>query len=369
MPPDSERPESEMVRAKRATLKSIASDLGVTHTSVSNAYNNPAKVSKELRDRIIAHARTVNYDGPNPAARSLRTGRCGAIGVLFNDQLSYAFTDAHDITFLRGISLVCEEEGANIVLIPLQNSDPDRRDTLTAIVDGYILNAPYKSHPTIRQVLDSGLPTVVVDFDAPDLASVLTNDRAVMRNVVSHLLTLGHRRIAIVTFPRGESIGEIVSLADDFSDENHVVHERIDGCRDAFDTAGVARSDVLVCETMNGEEGGRRAAARLLEHRPDLTALVCFSDRLAHGAISYCRAAGLPVPDRVSVTGFDGLQSPGGRPGALRLTTVRQNALEKGRRAAEILLRGDGAHPQTVAIEAEFVIGDTTAEVWGTRGR
>jgi hypothetical protein len=80
-----------MARLKRATLKSIASDLGVTHTSVSNAYNNPAKVSKALRDRIIAHARSVNYEGPNPAARSLRTGRCGAIGVLFNDRLSYAF--------------------------------------------------------------------------------------------------------------------------------------------------------------------------------------------------------------------------------------------------------------------------------------
>jgi len=359
-----------MVRAKRATLKSIASDLGVTHTSVSNAYNNPAKVSKALRDRIIAHARTVNYDGPNPAARSLRTGRCGAIGVLFNDQLSYAFTDAHDIAFLRGISTVCEEEGANMVLIPLQ-ADPARRDTLTAIVDGYILNAPYKNHPAIRQALARGLPTVAVDFDAPDLAGVLTDDRAAMRAVVAHLLALGHRRLAIITFPRSQGHGpgsqgdgEIVSLADAVSDESRVVHERIAGCRDAFDSAEVRRSDVLVCETPNSEAGGRTAAERLLRRRPDLTALVCFSDRLARGALAHARDAGLAVPGRLSVTGFDGLDPPGGLPEAPRLTTVRQNAFNKGRTAAEMLLRPDRAHDRTVAIGAEFVPGDTSAAAW-----
>lgn len=344
-----------MASIKRATLKSIASDLGVTHTSVSNAYNNPAKVSKALRDRIIAHARSVNYEGPHPAARSLRTGRCGAIGVLFNDQLSYAFTDPHDIAFLRGISSVCEEEGANLVLIPLQDKRPEQRDQLAAIVDGFILNAPYRSHPTIRQTLARGLPTVVVDFDAPDLPRVLTNDRAAMRAVVDHLLAFGHRNVAIVAFPREEGNGEIGSLQDDFSDESHVVHERIEGCRDAFDAAGVPRSAVLVCETINSEDGGVRAANWLLRRRPELTALICFSDRLAYGAIAGAAALGFDVPGRLSVTGFDGIDPPGGAPNPLRLTTVRQNAVEKGRKAAEMLLCGDRDGARTVSIDAEFV--------------
>lgn len=350
-----------MARAKRATLKSIAEDLGVTHTSVSNAYNNPAKVSKALRDRIIAHARSVNYEGPNPAARSLRTGRCGAIGVLFNDQLSYAFTDPHDIAFLRGISSVCEDEGANIVLIPLQDKRPEQRDQLAAIVDGFILNAPYRSHPTIRGALARGLPTVVVDFHAPELARVLTNDRAAMREVVAHLLALGHRHLAIVTFPREEGAGDVRTLDDDFSDESHVVHERIEGCRDAIDAAGVARVSVLVCETPNSEDGGRRTAEWLLRRRPELTALVCFSDRLAHGAIAGAGALGWTVPGDLSVSGFDGIDPPGGALATLRLTTVRQNAYEKGRRAAEILLCADVQAAQAVVIPAEFVVGDTTA--------
>lgn len=350
-----------MARAKRATLKSIALDLGVTHTSVSNAYNNPAKVSKALRDRIIAHARSVNYEGPNPAARSLRTGRCGAIGVLFNDQLSYAFTDPHDIAFLRGISSVCEEEGANIVLIPLQDKRPQQRDQLAAIVDGFILNAPYRSHPTIRQALARELPTVVVDFDASNLSSVLTNDRAAMEAVVAHLLALGHRHVAIVTFPRQEGTGDIRSLDDDFSDESYVVHERIEGCRDAVDAAGLARSAVLVCETTNSEDGGRRAAEWLLRRRPELTALVCFSDRLAYGAVAGAAALGLAVPGQISITGFDGIDPPSGAPLPLRLTTVRQNACDKGRRAAEVLLRPAEDEIGTIVIEAEFVVGDSTA--------
>ncbi|WP_404334455.1 LacI family DNA-binding transcriptional regulator [Sphingomonas sp. MMS12-HWE2-04] len=352
------------MRAKRATLKSIAADLGVTPTSVSNAYNRPAKVSKELRDRIIAHARLVNYDGPHPAARSLRTGRCGAIGVLFNDRLSYAFTDAYDITFLRGISSVCEEEGANLVLIPLKDRHPEQRDNLTAIVDGYILNAPYKSHPTIRMALARGLPTVVVDFDAPDLASVHTNDRAMMRAVLGHLLALGHRQIAIVTFPFSEDHGEIFALDRDVPDDNHVVRERIRGCRDAVDAAGLAQAEILVCETVNSEDGGQHAAERLLRRRPDLTALVCFSDRLARGTIAHCQAHALAVPQRVSVTGFDGLDPPFREAEALRLTTVRQNAFEKGRKAAEILLREGGAAGLKVDIEAVFMVGDTTAQAW-----
>lgn len=358
-----------MVRAKRATLKSIASDLGVTHTSVSNAYNNPAKVSKELRERIFAHARAVHYDGPHPAARSLRTGRCGAIGVVFNDPLSYAFTDPHDLAFLRGISTVCEEEGANLVLIPLNARDPQRLDTLTAMVDGYIFNAPYRSHPAIRKALARGLPTVVVDFDAPDHASVLTNDREMMRTVVAHLLALGHTELAIVTFPHAEGGGEIVALDADFSDENYVVHERVMGCREAFDAAGIAQGGILVCETMNSEEGGRSAVDRLLERRPDLTALICFSDRLAFGAVAQCEARGLPVPQRMSVTGFDGIEPPGGRTGAPELTTVRQNAPEKGRRAAEFLLREDRDRPAQISIAAAFVNGKTSATAWGASGR
>ncbi len=352
-----------MMRAKGATLKSIAKDLGITHTTVSNVYNNPAKVSEALRQKIIDYAQSVNYDGPNPTARSLKRGSCGAIGIIFNDQLSYAFTDAHDIAFLHGVSSVCEAEGTNIVLIPLMSKASNKQDMLTAIVDGYILNAPYKDNPGTKKALARGLPAVVVDFDAPQHVSVLTNDRAIMAEVTRHILDLGHRRIAIITFPHIEGGQELFSLDREISTDNYVVSERLQGCRQALAVAGIAPAAVQVCEAPNNGGGGKIAVGRLLEADPAITAFICLSDRLAYGAMAQCRQLGLSIPQSVSVTGFDNLLPIEREPGLPRLTTVAQNAFDKGRRAAEALLYRHARKERRIKINAEFIRGDSTGEV------
>jgi DNA-binding LacI/PurR family transcriptional regulator len=355
--------EIMMMRAKKATLKSIAKDLGITHTTVSNVYNNPAKVSEALRQKILDYARRVNYEGPNPTARSLKKGRCGAIGIIFNDQLSYAFTDAHDIAFLQGVSSVCEIEGTNIVLIPLMTKASNKLDMLTAIVDGYILNAPYKDNPGTQKALARGLPTVVVDFDAPQHVSVMTNDRAIMAEVTRHILDLGHRRIAIVTFPHSEGGQELFSLDREISLDNYVVSERLQGCRQALVSAGIALDTVLVCEAPNSGEGGKVAVDRMLSTQPGITAFICLSDRLAYGAMARCRQLGLSIPDRVSVTGFDNLLPIEREPDLPRLTTVAQNAFEKGRKAAEALLSQNSKKERRININAEFILGESTGIV------
>lgn len=355
--------DTMMTRAKEATLKSIAKDLGITHTTVSNVYNNPAKVSEALRQRILDYAQSVNYEGPNPTARSLKKGSCGAIGIIFNDQLSYAFTDAHDIAFLHGVSSVCEIEGTNIVLIPLMTKASNKLDTLTAIVDGYILNAPYKDNPGTQKALARGLPTVVVDFDAPQHVSVLTNDRAIMAEVTRHILDLGHRKIAIVTFPHSEGGQELFTLDRDISPDNYVVSERLQGCRRALVAADVPLASVHVCEAPNSGEGGKIAVDRLLATDPGLTAFICLSDRLAYGVMARCRQLGLSIPGRVSVTGFDNLLPIEREPDLPRLTTVAQNAFEKGRKAAEALLYRHSRKERQININAELIHGESTGKM------
>lgn len=344
-------------------MKSIAADLGITHVSVSNAYNNPAKVSARLRQKILDHAKAVNYYGPSAAARSLRTGVCGAIGVIFNDQLSYAFTDPHDIAFLRGVASVCEEEGTNIVLIPLKNSDLDKFESLDAIVDGYILNAPYKSNATIQRALSKGLPTVVVDFDEPMYTSILTNDAKVMGEITEHILSLGHKQIGIITFPMKEGSHEIFTLNDDMDTDNYVVKQRMYGCTQAIGRTRIQFSNVLVCETTNSEDGGAEAARHLLERQPDITALICFSDQLAYGAMSECKRLRLDVPLRISVTGFDDIQPISMHSSLPALTTARQNAYEKGRKAAQALLHDGDKEDRKTEIEATMIIRDSTTYV------
>ncbi len=354
----------------KATLKSIAADLGITHTSVSNAFNNPAKVSRELRRKILDYAKSVNYHGPNPAARSLRTGRCGAIGIIYNDQLSYAFSDPHDIAFLRGVSSVCEEDGTNIVLIPLKNNDLNNFESLDAMVDGYILNAPYKNNPTTQRALSKGLPTVVVDFESPQHISVLTNDASVMREMTDYIISLGHRKIAIITFPGREGSHDLYRLDRKLDTDNYVVNQRMLGCREAILAKDIELGSIIVHETTNSGDGGAEAARHLLEQHPDITALICFSDRLAYGAMAQCQRLGLDVPGRISVTGFDDI-SPHNLPHTITaslplLTTVRQDAYVKGRKAAEALLNKAALQSRKINIEAKIIKRDSTARIGST---
>jgi len=76
-----------------ATLASLAAELGVSRTTVSNAYNRPDQLSPELRRRVLETARRLGYPGPDPVARSLRTRKAGAVGVLLTENLAYAFRD------------------------------------------------------------------------------------------------------------------------------------------------------------------------------------------------------------------------------------------------------------------------------------
>ncbi|MDN6376920.1 LacI family DNA-binding transcriptional regulator, partial [Corynebacterium sp.] len=89
--------------ARRGTLASIAAELGVSRTTVSNAYNRPEQLSVELREKIMRTAERMGYAGPDPMARSLRTRRAGAIGVLLTDDMTYAFEDQASLEFMSGV--------------------------------------------------------------------------------------------------------------------------------------------------------------------------------------------------------------------------------------------------------------------------
>ncbi|MFD1050850.1 LacI family DNA-binding transcriptional regulator, partial [Kibdelosporangium lantanae] len=91
-----------------ATLASLAAELGVSRTTVSNAYNRPDQLSPELRRRVLETARRLGYPGPDPVARSLRTRKAGAVGLLLTENLSYAFRDPAALGFLEGLALACE---------------------------------------------------------------------------------------------------------------------------------------------------------------------------------------------------------------------------------------------------------------------
>src|ERR687892_831843 len=118
------------------TLATIAAELGVSRMTVSNAYNHPDQLSATLREKILETAKRLGYPGPNPLAATLSRGRVGALGLLFDDPLSYAFTDPASVLFFGGIAEVCERTQVGLVLVPSDVETPGRADlTRVTLVD------------------------------------------------------------------------------------------------------------------------------------------------------------------------------------------------------------------------------------------
>src|SRR5690606_41267464 len=103
---------------RQATVASLAAELGVSRTTVSNAYSRPDQLSPELRRRVLETARKLGYPGPDPVARSLRTRKAGAVGLLLTEALSYAFRDPAALGVLEGLALACEDAGVGVQLVP-----------------------------------------------------------------------------------------------------------------------------------------------------------------------------------------------------------------------------------------------------------
>src|SRR2546429_3334941 len=109
----------------RPTLKSVAVAAGVSTAQVSYAFNRPDRLSPLARARILEVARQQGYAGPDPAARSLRTGHAGSIGVIFTVGLSYAFSDPYMVSMLGGLAEVAERTRTGVVLIPFDLTSGD----------------------------------------------------------------------------------------------------------------------------------------------------------------------------------------------------------------------------------------------------
>src|SRR3954464_11099587 len=123
------------------TLADVANSIGVSRTTVSNAYNRPDQLSPALRDRVLAAAGDLGYCGPDPMARGLRRGATGSPGLVFDQPLTYAFTDPPAMLFPRGVAAGLEEAGAALSLIPRMPDGPEHSAELvrSALVDGYML--------------------------------------------------------------------------------------------------------------------------------------------------------------------------------------------------------------------------------------
>jgi DNA-binding LacI/PurR family transcriptional regulator len=349
----------------RVTLQTIAEHLGVSRMTVSNAFSRPDQLSATLREQILAVADELGYVGPDPTARALASGTAGAVGLLLSDTQEHTLTDEVAMTFIAAIADELAPTGLALTLLsaaPREGIVPAR----DVAMDGAVVYSCDPASPAVGWLMRRRLPLVFVDqAPAPGITSINIDDRRGARAAAQHVIDLGHRRVSIVTSGFG---GEYGLLHDPRrASLGYIETERMLGWLDALDAAEIL--PVVVRQPhADPRDTGHAAAEVLLAQRERPTAILCFSDAIAHGVIQAIQDANLTVPDDVSVVGFD--DNPLGRRMRPALTTVRQQADVKGRTAATTLTsaieRAKTRPPgrgRRVVLPTELVIRDSTAQV------
>ncbi len=343
----------------RPTLDTVALAAGVSRMTVSNAYNRPDQLSPATRQRVLAIADQLGYPGPDPAARSLRRGSSGTVGVLLTERLEYAFTDPGMVGLLRGLASGLGAAGQSMLLVPSEADDVGGV-VRSALVDAFIVCSMDIHDEAVTAVRQRRLPIVTVGHPKlPGIPLIGIDNARAASLAAQHLLDLGHRRIGVVGLP-GRDPGDLEHRD---IPVRAGLRDRVDGFRRT--TAAVPRTVLILVDAgvHTHEEAVRVARVMLdvpLARRP--TAVFAVTDVLALGVLEVAEELGISVPAELSVVGFDDIEEAHRSTPAL--TTVSQDLQEKGRIAARTALElVAGTKPKAPRLSAELVVRHSTAAV------
>jgi LacI family transcriptional regulator len=309
-------------RRKRTTIKDIARESGVSLSTVSLVLNNHPRISEETRRRVREVVLRHGYE-PNSQAQGLASKSSRVFAVVV-PPLRHVFADIYFGEIISGVHDYTQEIGFKILLEVANERFLAEKEYLRLVqtrrADGLLWVASTIGDTHLLDFAETGHPFVLVNnfFPGHRLNHVMADYAESARLAAAHLTGLGHRRIGLVR-------GEFVQSADAFRSEFlRCCRDR--GCRD---------SDLADVTADFSEEGGRRAALRLLAERPDLTAIMAGNDRMALGALRAAAELGITVPSALSVMGVDDI--PSARFSTPALTTVRHDHYAIGRAAAQRL--------------------------------
>ncbi|PZF97854.1 LacI family DNA-binding transcriptional regulator [Micromonospora deserti] len=343
-----------------ATIRDVARASGVHISTVSRTFSAPHLVNPETRGRVLACAEELGYR-PNRAARALITGRTHNIGLIIADIANPFFPP-----LIKAAESQARQRDYH-VFVADTNEDPIAEEELVHAlakqVDGVLLCSPRMSNSLIEQ-LSREVPLVVINRQVAGLPCVTMDVGQGARSAIEHLLGLGHRKIALLSGPRGSWTSREIRRA-----------------AGAAARAGGAELTVLGPNHPTGTGGG--AVAEQVR-RGDVTAVLAYNDLMAIGLIEGLDALGLRVPQDVSVVGIDDIAlSRLTRP---KLTTVATPTAAAGRTAVDMLLQHDtvaargsrGGRGGTVddrrttaqvMLQTDLVIRDSTAPASAAAGR
>ncbi|HIE38786.1 MAG TPA: LacI family transcriptional regulator [Anaerolineales bacterium] len=329
-----------------ATISDVARRAGVGVGTVSRVINNSPLVSDATRQKVLKAMEELDYV-PNPFARRLSLGRTLTLAVIVP-----FFTRPSFVERLRGVEAAIAETEYDLIVHNVETvakrnvyfrsvPRPER-------VDGLLIISLSPSDEDVARFHRAGVPTVLVDARHPRLPRVVVDDVAGGRTATRHLIDLGHHRIAFL----GDQYPNPFSFTSS--------HERYAGYRNALEEAGLPVRPEYTATGEHGRDVARELTHRLLSLPEPPTAIVAASDTQALGVLEVAQERGIPVPESLSVIGYDDIEIAE----YLHLTTIRQPLFDSGWRGTHLLLRaienGEG-EPSCDLLPIELVVRATTA--------
>lgn len=332
------------------TIRDVARKAGVGIGTVSRVLNGSTSVSETTRQKVQTAILELQYT-PNPAARRLSRGKTMVIGAI----VPY-FTNPSVVRRLQGIVSVITDSLYDLILFDVESEE--RRDvflhnvTRRHMVDGLLVVSLTPSDEDAKQLLESQIPTVLIDAHHPLLSRVIVDNIAGGYQATKHLVGLGHRKIGFIS---------------DFLDDpfNSPVRDRFHGYKKALADSAIPFMHNYHLQGKHGRFQAREMAYTLLTLPDPPTAIFAYSDTQAVGVLEAAREMGIKIPDELSVIGFDNIEAAE----YLQITTVRQALYESGVRGCKLLLdlmEAPLPTPVEISLPTKLMLRETTAPASST---
>lgn len=336
---------------RKVTLKQIAKELDVSISTVSKSLKNSPEISEDTRLKVQAFAKLYNYK-PNNIALSLKNKKTKTIGIIIPEIVHHFFA-----TVISGIEQVANETGYNVIVC-LSNESFDKEVINLEMLangstDGFIMSLSKETQQKkdfhhLQEVINQGMPIVMFDRITNEILSdkVIIDDQLSAYQAVSHLIEEGRKKIALITTVDYVSVGKL----------------RTDGYLKALSDHSIAINNDLIIK-IEDIENCSEAINHLIANQ-DIDAVFAVNELFAVVAIKAASKQEIKIPEEMSVIAFtDGIISKFSSP---TITTVSQNGVKMGRKAAEMLIErlededNENERYKTEVIETNLILREST---------
>lgn len=326
-----------------ATIKDVAKLAGVSSTTVSHVINKTRFVAEDTSKAVWDAIQQLNYS-PSAVARSLKVNTTKSIGMIITTSEAPYFAE-----IVLAVEEHCYQQGYSLFLCNTQNEPEKIQNHLDMLikkrVDGVLVMCSEYTRDSLELFNGTNIPMVVVDWGKADDHSdrILDNSFEGGYLATQHLIENGHKDIGVIAGHLSKTLSK----------------ERYEGFLKAMHKANLPVRQEWIYEGDFEPESGFEQMNNLLRLEKLPTAIFCFSDTIALGAISALSEKGLSVPSDMSIIGYDNIHSS--RFYSPPLTTIHQSKSRLGVKALNILLERikidkTQYQPQTIEFHPELVL-------------